>query len=299
MQNAGARPGTAHQVHRTIRTALGEAEARGHIKSNPATKAKSPRSDIEQEEEIEPYTVEEIKAILHEAGKGRNSARWAIALALGLRQGEALGLKWTDIDLDGGILQVRRSRNKPHYVHGCGDKPCGRKRAGHCPERVSTRPDAAPTKSRAGRRTVGLPDELVSILRTHQLQQVAEKQDARQLWNDEGRLFASRTGQPLSARTDHQEWKDLLKAAGIRTGRLHDARHTAATVMLLLGIPERAVMDAMGWATTAMAKRYQHITAPVRRDIASRLGGLLWATPAVQKGDDGDEDGSAGRLVSA
>ncbi|GAA1566122.1 site-specific integrase [Kribbella sancticallisti] len=302
MQDAGARPGTAHQVHRTIRTALGVAEARGHIKSNPATKAKSPRSDIEQEEEIEPYTVKEIQAILREADKGRNSARWAIALALGLRQGEALGLKWSDVDLDGGILQVRRSRNKPHYVHGCGDKPCGRKIPGHCPERVSTRPDAAPTKSRAGRRTIGLPDELVGILHTHQKQQAGEKEAARQLWTDEGWLFASRTGKPLNARTDHQEWKDLLKAAGIRKGRLHDARHTAATVMLLLGIPERAVMDAMGWATTAMAKRYQHITAPVRRDIANRVGGLLWATPVEKppaKGDDEDGDGAAGALVPA
>lgn len=139
----------------------------------------------------------------------------------------------------------------------------------------------------------------MAILRTHQQHQEAERQAARQLWNEGGWLFASRTGQPLNARTDHQEWKDLLKAAKIREGRLHDARHTAATVMLLLGIPERAVMDSMGWATTAMAKRYQHVTAVVRRDIASRVGGLLWATPAEQKLDEDDEDGSAGQLVPA
>jgi integrase len=58
-------------------------------------------------------------------------------------------------------------------------------------------------------------------------------------------------------------------------GRLHDARHTAATVLLLLGVPERAVMDAMGWFSSSMVKRYQHITAPVRMDIAKRVGGLL------------------------
>ncbi|MEV8377744.1 site-specific integrase [Kribbella sp. NPDC056861] len=223
----------------------------------------------------------------------------SFALALGLRQGEALGLKWSDLDLDEGVLQVRRSRNKPHFAHGCTDKPYGRKAAGRCSARVSTRPGAAPTKSRAGRRTIGLPDELVSILRAHQVQQLAEQVAARQLWTDEQWLFATRTGKPLNARTDHQEWKDLLKAAGIRTGRLHDARHTAATVMLLLGIPERAVMDAMGWATTAMAKRYQHITAPVRRDLASRVGGLLWATSSGQEGSEGGEDGSAGQLDSA
>ena len=60
-------------------------------------------------------------------------------------------------------------------------------------------------------------------------------------------------------------------------GRLHDARHTAATVLLVLGVPERTVMSVMGWSSTAMAARYQHVTDPIRRDVADRIGGLLWA----------------------
>ncbi len=67
-----------------------------------------------------------------------------------------------------------------------------------------------------------------------------------------------------------------LPEPGVRDGRLHDARPTAATVLLVLGVPERAVMGIMGWSTSAMAARYQHITDPVRRDVAQRLGGLLW-----------------------
>ncbi|HLL63769.1 MAG TPA: tyrosine-type recombinase/integrase, partial [Propionibacteriaceae bacterium] len=59
---------------------------------------------------------------------------------------------------------------------------------------------------------------------------------------------------------------------------LHDARHTAATVLLVLGVPERTVMDVMGWSSTAMAARYQHVTDPIRREVASRVGGLLWAS---------------------
>jgi integrase len=59
-------------------------------------------------------------------------------------------------------------------------------------------------------------------------------------------------------------------------GRLHDARHTAATVLLVLGVPERMV-SVMGWSSTAMAARYQHVTDPIRRDVADRIGGLLWA----------------------
>jgi integrase len=63
---------------------------------------------------------------------------------------------------------------------------------------------------------------------------------------------------------------------GLRDGRLHDARHNAATVLLLLGVPERAVMAVMGWSSTSMAARYQHLTDPMRADIAKRVGGLIW-----------------------
>ena len=76
-------------------------------------------------------------------------------------------------------------------------------------------------------------------------------------------------------------WKALLRRAKVREARLHDARHTAATVLLVLGVPERAVMGVMGWSTSAMAARYQHITDPVRRDVAKRLGGLLWDAAAA------------------
>ncbi|MCA1605582.1 MAG: tyrosine-type recombinase/integrase, partial [Acidobacteria bacterium] len=73
-----------------------------------------------------------------------------------------------------------------------------------------------------------------------------------------------------------KHWKELLAAAGVRDARLHDARHTAATVLLLLSVPERAVMEVMGWSHSAMAARYQHLTAAIRSDIASQLGRVLW-----------------------
>jgi integrase len=89
-------------------------------------------------------------------------------------------------------------------------------------------------------------------------------------------MFTQPNGKPIDPRDDHDEWKALLADAGVRDARLHDARHTAATVLLLLGVPERAVMDLMGWSQAAMAKRYQHITTALRDDIAGRLGGFLW-----------------------
>ncbi|MGW4640771.1 tyrosine-type recombinase/integrase [Sphaerisporangium sp. NPDC004334] len=273
MQREGKSAGTAHHVHRTIRTALNVAVRRGYLTSNPATLAKAPTVT---EEEVEPYEIEEVKQLLKAADElPRNSARWAVALALGLRQGEALGLKWTDVDLDKGVLRVRRGRQRPKYEHGCGET-CGRK-AGYCPERRQTRSETADTKSRAGRRTIGLPGQLVSLLRKHQQEQESDRSKARQLWQDGGWVFANATGGPLNPNTDYHQWKDLLKAAGLRDARLHDARHTAATVLLILGVPERTVMAIMGWSSTGMARRYQHVTDTIRHSVAKQVDGLLWA----------------------
>jgi integrase len=289
MQRTGSAAGTAHQVHRTVRTALNEAVRRGHITSNPAVLARPPRLS---DEEFEPYTVDETRRLLETAANQRNGARWAIALSLGLRQGEALGLRWSDIDLDAGSLVVRRARQRPRWRHGCGGK-CGRKMGGHCPERIALRPETADTKSRAGRRAIGLPGELVMLLRKHRTDQEREREIAGQLWREGGWVFATPTGQPVNPRTDYTEWKRLLRSAGLRDGRLHDARHTAATVLLILGVPERAVVAIMGWSNPGMAKVYQHMTGRVRKDIAKRVGGLLWqAGDGTQ--DGGDEEAAGG-----
>lgn len=282
-----AKPATAHQVHRTVRAALNEAVRRKQVTANPALLARAPKVD---EEEVEPYSVDEIKRLLEIAHKQRNSARWAIALALGLRQGEVLGLRWSDIDLATYTLTVRRSRLRPKWKHGC-VKPCGHKHGGHCPQRVSLRDETGKTKSKAGNRIIGLPDELVALLRRHQIEQDQERTKAAQLWQETDYVFTSLTGRPLNPRTDHRDWKLLVADAGVSERRLHDARHTAATVLLLLGVAERTVMGVMGWSNTAMAVRYQHLTTTIRQDVAQRVGGLLWETAA----DSLPEDATAAR----
>ncbi|GAB2915537.1 tyrosine-type recombinase/integrase [Streptomyces mayteni] len=283
MQQNGSKPATAHQVHRTFRTALNAAVRRNHLAENPVRLAIPPRVD---EDEVEPYTVAEVRRLLAAADRRRNSARWAVALALGLRQGEALGLKWSDVDLDNGVIYVRRSRRRPRYGHGCGGT-CGRK-AGYCPQRRRTNPETANTKSRAGRRAVGLPPQLVELLREHRARQEAERQAAGEQWTDEGWLFATSTGRGTSPRTDYDDWKDLLRAAKVRDGRLHDARHTAATVLLILGVPERAVMSVMGWSSSSMAARYQHMVDSVRSSVAAKVDGLIW------RPEDGPDRGGEG-----
>jgi integrase len=295
---SGSKPATAHQAHRTVRAALGEALRRRHINSNPAGVAKPPRVG---DENIEPYSVEDAQRIMSEAAKRRNSARWAVALSLGLRQGEALALRWADLDLDAKQLRVKWTRLRPIYRHGCGGK-CGRPAAGYCLSRVQTNPLVGETKSRAGKRAIGLPDQLVELLRQHRAAQDEERRKARQMWSDGDWVFASATGEPLNPNTDYHEWKALLERAGVREARLHDARHTAATMLLALGVPERAAMGIMGWSSTAMAARYQHMTDPIRQDIAKRVGGLLWAVPGSDEPGQEDrdpDDGPGGALVPA
>jgi integrase len=145
------------------------------------------------------------------------------------------------------------------------------------------RADAGDTKSANGRRVVGLPAELVKLLGAHRQEQDRERQLAAQLWQEGGWVFTSPTGQPVNPNTEYHEWKRLLRAAGVREARLHDARHTAATVLLVLGVPERAVMSLMGWADTGMAKRYHQVTGQIREDIALRLDGLLWRSAEPER----------------
>lgn len=272
MQRDGLAAGTAHHVHRTLRNALNEAVRRGHLGRNPVLLAKAPKLT---DEEVEPYGLDEIQRLLKAVTERRNGARWVAALALGLRQGEALGLKWSDVDLVNGTLRIRRGRLRPKYAHGCGGT-CGRK-PGFCPQKEQTRPDTGDTKSRAGKRTVGLPDPLIALFRTHKQKQDAERETARQLWHDEGWVFARPDGRPLNPNTDYHEWKALIADAGLRDARLHDARHTAATVLLILGVPTPTAMAIMGWSSASMAKRYQHLIDSIRRDVAKQVGGLLWA----------------------
>ncbi|MFC9971830.1 tyrosine-type recombinase/integrase [Spirillospora sp. NPDC127200] len=272
-EQQGLSAGTAHHVHRTLRNALNVAVRRGHLGTNPVLLATAPKLD---EEEPEPYELDEIKRLLKIAQEQeRNGARWVLALALGLRQGEALGLKWEDVDLNTGMIRVRRGRLRPKYAHGCGDKPCGRK-AGYCPQRQQTRPETGRTKSKAGRRVIGLPTPLIRLLKEHKAKQQAERAKARQLWHGDDYVFTKPDGQPLIPNTDYHEWKALLGKAGLREARLHDARHTAATVLLILGVPTPTAMAIMGWSSASMAKRYQHMSDAIRNDVAGRVADLLW-----------------------
>ena len=107
-------------------------------------------------------------------------------------------------------------------------------------------------------------------------------------------MFATATGEPLNPNTDCHEWKQLLKDAGLRETRLHDARHTAATVLLILGVPVRTVMSLMGWSSSEMAARYQHVTDAIRHDVARQVDPLIWQTGSARDIAPPDAQGRSG-----
>jgi integrase len=250
-----AGPATTTHVRATLSAALNAAARRGRIARNPVTAATSPRQVSAR---VEPLSEAETRRVLAAAAGGRNAARWYLALLVGPRQGEALGLRWEDVDLDAGTLRIRRSLARAPWKHGCGSVPCDGERGADCPQRHGGGLVTGPVKTAAGERTVALPAGLTGMLRAHRTAQTAERLRAGSAWRDTGHVFTDERGQPLDPRRDWGRWKELLASAGVRDARLHDARHSSATFALLDGVDPVVVMAWHGWGSRVMLDRYQH-----------------------------------------
>lgn len=131
-------------------------------------------------------------------------------------------------------------------------------------------------KSGAGQRSIALPAPLADLLRSHRASQLKERLRAGSEWQDHDLVFAQENGKPIDPRADHRTWKSLLQEAGVRDARLHDARHTAATLLLLQGVSTRVVMDVLGHSQVSLTLRYQHVLPEAAREAAQRMGEALW-----------------------
>ncbi|HVA09331.1 MAG TPA: site-specific integrase [Acidimicrobiales bacterium] len=260
----------------SLSAAINAAVDRGHLARNPVRFSPPPRYDPP---EIEPLTAAEAKRVLAAAIGRRNAARWSVALALGLRQGEALGLQWSDIDLDHGRLTVRAQLQYLAWQHGCvttdGDPTCGRD-TGRCPSRHGGGPKLVPVKSSAGRRMLDLPGQMIEQLREQVKTQAAEREYAMNLWNDHGLIFTREDGNPIRREADSAEWHRILRSAGVRPARLHDARHTAATLLLVQGVPPGVAMRLLGHSDIRVTSRYQHVLEETAKAAAEQVGAALW-----------------------
>lgn len=118
---------------------------------------------------------------------------------------------------------------------------------------------------------------VVQAIERHRERQALERVHAANLCREEGWVFTNRLGGPMHPSVAHESWKTLLRKADVRDARLHDARHTAATILLVLKVPLPAVMQVMGWSDASMAKRYMHVPSEFLAAIADQVGDLVWA----------------------
>lgn len=276
-----ATPHTVVAVYRATRSAFADAIAAGeHPGPNPCASFRVQRP---KEPEVEPYTLEEARRLLAAARERPNAVRWSIALSLGWRQSEVLGLKWIDVDLDAGNVRLRRGASRVVGRHGCGSKrangrwACGYKQAARCPQRIGASGIVEHNlKTEATRRTVPLPRPLVDELRVHREQQALSRAAAGADWQERGYVFTDSVGAPTDPRRDWAAWKALIKAAGVADKRLHDARHTAATLLLAQGNDSRVVQKFFGWSEQSTANRYTHVVGALTQAAADSME-MLWA----------------------
>lgn len=244
---------TVLQTHRILARALKVAVQRKRLRVNPAD-SNAMDAPSAAEKEMSVLAVDQVQAILATCAGSRLEARWSVALSLGLRQGEALGLRWEDVDLESGVLRVRQALKR---VKGKGIT-------------------FGPPKSARGRRDIALPAELLSQLKAHRRTQTADRLAAGELWRDTGLVFTREDGGPIEPSADAKAWRALLVQAGVPHVRLHDARHSAATLLLLQGVDTRVVMDILGHSQISVTMKYQHAVDQLKRDAAERVGAALW-----------------------
>lgn len=275
----GLSPASRLLCHRILSRALKVALQRGKVTRNVATLVDAPTV---VREEVKPFTVEDAHSILKAAQGTRNGARWSVALALGLRQGEALGAVWPDVDLDAATWRVRKQLQRQAYRHGCpaatkcaeGVKPL------RCPDRTGGVVLVEP-KSAKGKRTIAIPTQLLDRLKAHRQEQLAERLRAGSEWHDGGYVFADLTGKPIDKRRDWGAWKALLQTAGVRDARLHDARHTAASLLLAGGVSPRVVMEILGHSQVGLTlNTYSHVMPAAIEDATAKAAAVLFTPTA-------------------
>ena len=184
-----------------------------------------------------PLTAAEARDRMAAAEGDRLVALFRVALMLGLRQGEVLGVKWEDVDLERRTLKVRRAV-----------------------QRVGGRLILKEPKSAKSRRTLTLPPSLVAALREHKVRQLEERLLAGERWQDQGFVFATRTGGPLDPRNVIRSWHRVQTVHGLPRRNFHSTRHTAASLMLAEGVPVKVVQEVLGHSLlSTTADTYGHL----------------------------------------
>jgi integrase len=252
METDGLSPRTRQYARAVLRRALRWAEQHGLVLRNVAALVDGPRKTGTKLDD----TLDAVgaAAVIDVAAGDRLEALAVLVLRLGLRKGEALALRWDDIDLDAATLTVRGTLKR-------------RKGGGLY---VDT------TKTDAGTRELPLVAGTAEALREHRRRQAAERLALGPLWTDTGHVFTTATGTPLDPRNVNRWWSALCERAGVGHRRFHAARHTAATLMLDQGVPLEVVSAVLGHAGLAItADVYAKIGMDAKRRALATLAAKL------------------------
>lgn len=237
---------------RLLTTALDAAMVEDLIKRNPAKHVKAPAQSTH---EMQTWTAAEIRAFLDHVADDALAGGWHLT-ALGLRRGEVLGLRWCDVDLDGAQMHVRQSRT-PAFGEVAVVEP----------------------KTKRGRRTVPLTPEAVAALRqTRQRTLLDNPVIPFPAKRDDNRLVVvNQAGDPIHPATWGHWFDQHVKAAGLHRIRLHDVRHTAATLLLQAGITPVVVAGILGHSPAVLLTTYAHALPDAKRDAVDLLGAIYRA----------------------
>lgn len=243
---------SVRRLHALLRRALNVAVRWGLISINPALVVDPPALTVH---EIAPYSLKEAREFLVVAQVDRLYARWLLATMLGLRQGEVLGLTWLDIDLPRSRLHVRRSLQRQ-------------------PDGVLA---LVETKTSRSRRTIPLPASLVVALEDRLNAQQDERALAGDIWRESDLVFTTRNGTAISPRNDYRSFRRITEVHNLRAIRLHDLRHTAASLLLAEGIAGRVVMEILGHSQISITMNtYTHVATELSQIAADKVEEALW-----------------------
>lgn len=246
----GLSPRTVQYLHAVLRRALNQALKWELLPRNVATLVEPPRV---RRPEVQPLTTDQVQIFLEAIRGDRLEALYTLVLAVGLRQGEALGLHWTDLELDSGTLSVRTALQR------IGGKLC-----------------LVEPKTARSRRTITLPPVVVSALRLHRARQLQERLLAGANWQDTGLVFTTTIGTPMDARNLTKRFQKALKEAGLPKKRFHDLRHTCASLLLVQGVHPRVVMEILGHSQMSLTMdTYSHVMPTLQQEAAGLMEALL------------------------
>ena len=247
LNGMSGKPQTIRNAHAVLRRALNQAVRWGTIPRNVAALVDLPRVE---RHEVSGLSPADAKAVIAAVAGDRIEALVLLTLSTGLRQGEALGLRWQDVDLEAGTLRVRYSLQR-------------------MPGRGTELVEPKTTRSR---RTLALPISTAAALREHRKRQLAERLWAGSRWQEGDFLFTTTIGTPMIGSDVTRHFQALLRAAGLPPMRFHDLRHGAASLLLAQGVHPRVVMEMLGHSTITLTMNvYSHVIPDLQREAAEKM----------------------------